>query len=229
VEANVVGTLNMLEAARRSRVSRIVHTSTSEVYGTPTSTPMPETHPLHAQSPYAATKIGADQLALSYHAAFDLPIVVARPFNAFGPRQSARAVIPTIITQALVGGEVKLGTTLTTRDFAYVSDTVDGLMRCAEVPGIESSVINLGTGSEISIDSVAELIFGLLGREASVTLDAVRVRPPNSEVQRLVADVTRARQLLSWEPRVALREGLERTIEWFSGQLQAYKPLVYNV
>ena len=229
VDTNVTGTLNVLEAARRHDVARIVHTSSSEVYGTPQTTPIAETHRLHPQSPYAATKVAADQLGLSYHAAFGVPIVVARPFNTFGPRQSARAVIPTIVTQALTRPQVVLGTTSTTRDFMYVSDTVSGLIAAAAAGGVEGSVINLGTGNETSVQSVALLVAELLGREIAITSSEERERPSTSEVERLLADVREARERLGWEPLVGLREGLERTIEWFSSALHAYKPLVYNV
>jgi dTDP-glucose 4,6-dehydratase len=229
VLANTFGTLNVLEAARRAETTRIVHVSTSEVYGTPAYVPVDEAHPLNAQSPYAATKIGADQLALSYRASFDLPIVVARPFNTFGPRQSARAVIPTIITQALDGSEIRLGSTSPTRDFLYVEDSVRGLMRCGEVEGLEGSVINFGTGEEISIGEVAQLILTELGIERSITSVSERVRPPRSEVRRLVADAGRARALLNWSPSVSLPDGLRRTIEWFARSANGYKSSIYNL
>jgi len=213
VETNVTGTLNILEAVRRHNVERLVHTSSSEVYGTPQTTPIGETHRLHPQSPYAATKVAADQLGLSYHAAFGVPVVVVRPFNTFGPRQSARAVIPTIVTQALTQSEVVLGTTSTTRDFMYVSDTVGGLIAAAAAPGVEGRVINLGTGNETSVQSVALLVAELLGREIAITSSQERERPATSEVERLLADVREAHERLGWEPVVALREGLVLTVE----------------
>lgn len=229
VSANVVGTLNVLEAARRADVGRLVQVSTSEVYGTPREVPIAETAPLNAQSPYAATKVGADQLALSYHAAFDLPVVVARPFNTFGPRQSARAVIPTIIAAALAEDEIVLGSTTPTRDFLYVADTVRGLMRCGAVENIDGQVINLGTGSEITIGDLAAAILDQLGIDKPIAQASERLRPPRSEVQRLLADVAKAQALLEWAPSVSLADGLRRTIEWFTSSLAAYKPSIYNV
>jgi len=229
VTANVTGTLNVLEAARREEIGRIVHTSTSEVYGTAITVPIDEEHPLHPQSPYAATKVGADQLALSYQRSFGTPVVIARPFNTFGPRQSARAVIPTIVTQALSREVIELGATDPTRDFLYVGDTIAGILRCAAADGVEGEVINLGTGIEISIGEVAERVLRLLEREVPVALDENRLRPPDSEVERLVADTEKAKALLGWRPEVELDEGLRRTIEWLTGSLSSYKPAIYNV
>jgi NAD dependent epimerase/dehydratase len=229
VTANVEGTLNVLEAARRTEVQRVVHTSTSEVYGTAQRVPIDEEHPLHPQSPYAATKVGADQIALSYQRSFGTPVVIVRPFNTYGPRQSARAVIPTIITQGLSQKTINLGATDTTRDFLYVGDTVAGIMRAALADGIEGEVINLGTGVEVSIAEVVQRVLGLLDREVPVALDDARLRPPESEVERLVADVTKARERLEWRPEVDLDEGLRQTIDWLSGSLGAYKPTIYNV
>jgi NAD dependent epimerase/dehydratase len=229
VTANVEGTLNVLEATRRADVDRVVHTSTSEVYGTAQRVPIDEDHPLHPQSPYAATKVGADQIALSYERSFDTPVVIVRPFNTYGPRQSARAVIPTIITQALSRETIDLGATDTKRDFLYVGDTVGGIMRAALADGIEGEVVNLGTGVEVSIAEVVQRVLGLLGREVPVEFDDARTRPPASEVERLVADVTKAGQRLAWHPEVDLDEGLRRTIDWLSGSLDAYKPTIYNV
>jgi NAD dependent epimerase/dehydratase len=229
VTANVEGTLNVLEAVRREEVARIVHTSTSEVYGTAMRVPIDEEHPLHPQSPYAATKVGADQLALSYQRSFGTPVVIVRPFNTYGPRQSARAVIPTIIAQALSREKIKLGTTSPTRDFLYVADTVQGVLGCATVERIEGETINLGTGVEVSIGDLAQRILRLLGVEVPVVLDEGRVRPPDSEVERLVADVSKAQKLLGWRPEVSLEDGLRPTIEWFTGSLSFYKTSVYNV
>jgi dTDP-glucose 4,6-dehydratase len=229
VTANVEGTLNVLEASRRADVQRIIHTSTSEVYGTAETVPIGEEHRLHPQSPYAATKVGADQIALSYQRSFGTPVAIVRPFNTFGPRQSARAVIPTIITQALSRGVIELGATHTTRDFLYVADTVAGIMRGAITEGIEGEVINLGTGVEVTIGEVAERVLRLLDKDVSVSLDEQRLRPPESEVERLIADTTKAKSLLGWEPEVDLDEGLRRTIEWMSGALGSYKPSLYNV
>jgi dTDP-glucose 4,6-dehydratase len=229
VSTNVVGTLNVLEAARRAGVARLVQVSSSEVYGTPATLPIPESAPLNAQSPYAASKVAADQLALSYQVSFDLPVVVARPFNTFGPRQSARAVIPTIITAALSEQDIVLGSTSPTRDFLYVADTVSGLMRCAVADGVEGDVINLGTGTEITVEDVAKLILKQLGVERPITHADERVRPERSEVLRLQADVAKARSLLDWEPSVPLAEGVRRTIDWFAESMDAYKPSIYNV
>jgi NAD dependent epimerase/dehydratase len=229
VTANVVGTLNVLEAARREEIDRIVHTSTSEVYGTAQEVPIDEQHPLHPQSPYAATKVAADQLALSYQRSFGTPVVIARPFNTFGPRQSARAVIPTIVTQALTRDAIELGATDPTRDFLYVGDTVHGIMRCAEAEGVEAAVINLGTGVEVSIGEIVQRVLKLVGRELPVVLDEQRVRPPDSEVERLVADTGKAKTLLAWEPAVDLDAGLKATIDWIDDSLGLYKTSTYNV
>jgi len=229
VAANVEGTLNVVEAARRAEPARIVHTSTSEVYGTAQRVPIDEEHSLHPQSPYAASKVGADQVALSFQRSFGTPVVVVRPFNTYGPRQSARAVIPTIITQALSRDVVELGATDPTRDFLFVEDTARGMMRCAEVHGVEGEVINLGTGTEISIGELGQRVLRQLGKEVPVELDEARLRPQDSEVERLVADTTKAKRLLSWEPETDLDEGLRRTTEWLTGSLGAYKPSIYNV
>jgi dTDP-glucose 4,6-dehydratase len=229
VTANVNGTLNVLEAARRAEARRIVHTSTSEVYGTAQEIPINEEHRLHPQSPYAATKVAADQLALSYQRSFGTPVAIVRPFNTYGPRQSARAVIPTIVTQALSRETIELGATETTRDFLYVGDTVAGMMRCGSADGIEGEVINLGTGVEVSIAEVVQSVLGLLQRDVPVDLDDDRLRPPDSEVERLVADVAKAKALLGWTPKTDLDQGLQRTIDWLTGSLGEYKPAIYNV
>jgi NAD dependent epimerase/dehydratase len=229
VSANVEGTLNVLEAARSAEVPRIVHTSSSEVYGTAQMVPIHEDHPLRPQSPYAATKVAADQIALSYQRSFGLPVVVGRPFNTFGPRQSARAVIPTIVSQALARDVIELGATTTTRDFLYVGDTARGLMACGTADGVEGETINLGTGSEVSIAELATRILRLLDRDVPVELDEARLRPPESEVERLVADPTKAKRLLGWEPEVTLDEGLQRTIDWMSESIGSYKASIYNV
>jgi NAD dependent epimerase/dehydratase len=228
VSANVVGTLNMLEACRRNPVERLVQVSTSEVYGTPRSVPIAEDHPIQVQSPYAASKTAADQLALSYARSFQTPVVVARPFNTYGPRQSARAVIPTIITQALTRDVIELGSTKTTRDFLYVDDTVAGLVACGDTSGLEGEEINLGTGVETSIDELANQVLQRLGRDVPVALREERLRPETSEVERLVADWSKARTLLQWQPQIDLAEGLRRTIEWLGESLDSYKPSIYN-
>ncbi len=229
VGANVSGTLNILETARRHDVRRVVHVSTSEVYGSAQTVPMSEAHRLHAQSPYAATKIAADQLALSYWRSFETPVVIARPFNTFGPRQSARAVIPTIVTQALMGDTIALGATSPTRDFLYVEDTAAGLVRAAEAPDVEGEVFNFGTGREISIDEVVQRVLALLGRSGSVVEDPDRMRPRESEVDRLVADWSKAADLLGWQPVVDFDDGLRATVEWMRAWLGSYKASTYNV
>ena len=229
VAANVTGALNVLEASRRANVRRLIHTSSSEVYGTAQSVPIDENHPLHAQSPYAATKIAADQLALSFKDSFDTPVVIARPFNTYGPRQSARAVIPTLVTQGMAREFVELGSTHPTRDFLYVEDTVEGLIRCGEADGIEGDVINIGTGVEVSVADLAGLVLRLLDRELPVEHSSTRARPPDSEVERLVADPRKAERLLGWKHQVSLEDGLRRTIEWFTKALDRYKPSLYNV
>ena len=219
VETNVIGTLNLLEAARRHGIRRMIHTSTSEVYGTALAVPIAEDHPLQAQSPYSASKIAADQMALSYHRSFDLPVVVIRPFNTFGPRQSARAVIPTIVTQLLAGKDVSLGALHPTRDFCYVADTVAGFVAATVADSIVGEVVNLGSGFEISIGDLAALLAEIVGAESRVVADETRLRPDKSEVERLLADNAKAALLLGWRPAYAGRDGLSRalasTIDWF--------------
>jgi len=220
VDTNIKGTLNILQAARDLGVKRVIHTSTSEVYGTPQTVPIREDHPLQGQSPYSATKIGADQLALSFYHSFGLPVTILRPFNTYGPRQSARAVIPTIITQILKGKrEIQLGSIHPTRDLVFVEDTVDGFLKALEAPNIAGEVIHLGTGHEISIGDLANLIAELMEVKIRIQADSQRVRPKGSEVERLVADASKAKKLLGWEPKYAGREGLKKgllkTIEWF--------------
>jgi dTDP-glucose 4,6-dehydratase len=228
VAANVEGTLNVLEAARRADVGRLVQVSTSEVYGTAQIVPIPETHPLHPQSPYAASKVASDQLALAFHRSFDLPVVLARPFNTYGPRQSARAVVPTIISQALGRGGVELGALTPTRDLTYVADTARGLAACGTADAI-GEVLNLGTGTEISIGELANTILALMGRDVPVVTSAERLRPEASEVERLVADVQLAKKVLAWRPAVSLEEGLRQTIAWIERELGRYKVELYNV
>jgi NAD dependent epimerase/dehydratase len=229
VAANVSGTLNVLEASRRAGVSRLVQVSSSEVYGTAMTVPIAESHPLHPQSPYAATKVAADQLALSYWHSFETPVVIARPFNTFGPRQSARAVIPTIVSQALSRDVIELGDTATTRDFLFVEDTAAGISRCSEVPGIEGQTFNLGTGREFSIEDVAKRVVELLEVEVPIVTDANRLRPTGSEVMRLVADASKAKRELGWAPETAFEDGLRQTISWMERFLSLYKPTIYNV
>src|SRR5918996_3212149 len=230
VETNVVGTLNVLEAGRRSpTLRRLVHTSTSEVYGTPERIPITETHRLHPQSPYAASKVGADQMAASYFASFDAPVVTARPFNTYGPRQSARAVIPTILSQALSRDDaIELGSLETTRDFLFVSDTVAGFVAMGEASGVEGETVNLGTGVEPPIGALVDTIRKSLNHELPVVTNPARLRPSQSEVERLCADISKARTLLKWEPTVSLDEGLALTAEWLRRAVGAYKPTLYN-
>ena len=227
--ANVVGTLNVLQAVRAADVKRLVHVSSSEVYGTARTAPITEEHPLNAQSPYAATKTAADQLAISYWHSFETPVVVARPFNTYGPRQSARAVIPAIVTQALSRDVIELGATSPTRDFLYVEDTAAGLARCAIVDGVEGETYNLGTGTEISIAEVVEHVLRSVGRDLPVVERDQRLRPDSSEVERLVADSSKARSALGWAPQVSFDDGLQRTIEWIRASLDRYKTTIYNV
>ncbi len=235
VQTNVVGTLNVLEAARRWDTQRVIHTSTSEVYGTALQVPIAETHPLQGQSPYSASKIGADKLAESYHRSFNLPVVTVRPFNTFGPRQSARAVLPTIITQCLQisGGRadntLRLGSLTPTRDLNYVANTASGFMLAAAAPAALGQTMNLGSGQEISIGDLAAQIAQLIGCEINIECDDQRVRPANSEVERLLADNSLARSVLGWEPAVGLEAGLSQTIDWFRGHLAGYRADVYHV
>jgi NAD dependent epimerase/dehydratase len=228
VRTNVEGTLNVLELARRAG-ARIVHTSTSETYGTAQYTPIDERHPTCAQSPYAASKAGADQLALSYYHAFALQVTIVRPFNTFGPRQSPRAVIPTIITQALEGQAVRLGSLTPRRDLTFVADTVDGFIRAAEMDAAIGETVNLGTGHDVSIGELATRILDLAGSAAQVSEDPRRVRPDGSEVWRLVCDAGKASTLLGWRPRMSLDEGLRETIEWFRTRRGAYDAATYHV
>jgi dTDP-glucose 4,6-dehydratase len=229
VQANVLGTLHVLNAARAAGVARLVHTSTSEVYGTARYAPIDEDHPLQGQSPYAASKIGADKLVESYVRSFDLPAVTVRPFNTYGPGQSARAVIPAIITQALSGDVVRLGARTPTRDLTYVADTVDGFLRAGSVASVAGETINLGSGTEIAIGTLAERIIDLIGKPVRLETDAGRLRPARSEVMRLISDNRKAAALLGWRPTTSLDEGLARTIAWLRGELHRYKPGIYNV
>jgi len=235
VETNVTGTLNVVQAAREAG-ARVVHTSTSEVYGTAQLVPIGEDHPLIGQSPYSASKIGADHIALSYHRAFGVPVAVARPFNTYGPRQSNRAVIPTIISQIASGARaIRLGSLAPTRDFNYVTDTVDGLRAVASADKAVGEVINLGSGHEISIGDTAALIAELMGADIEIVREDQRVRPEASEVERLCADNAKAQKLTGWKPRHrgrdGLREGLVKTIEWFGepANLARYKTEQYGI
>jgi NAD dependent epimerase/dehydratase len=229
VETNVLGTVNILRAAQAGGADLVVHTSTSEVYGTAQSVPIAETHPLHGQSPYAASKIGADKMAEAFHLSYGLPVAILRPFNTYGPRQSARAVIPTVITQLLGDETVSLGNLAPTRDFTFVTDTAEAFVRIAEAPEAIGRVVNSGSGKEISIGELVERIEVVLGRRAPVELDEARVRPPASEVERLCADATLARSLLGWEPQVALEDGLAATAQWIADNLERYRVGAYAV
>jgi NAD dependent epimerase/dehydratase len=229
VRTNVEGTLNLLQCARQAGVEKLVHTSTSEVYGTARYVPIDEAHPLQGQSPYSASKIGADKMAEAFHLSFGLPVVTVRPFNTFGPRQSARAVIPTIITQCLQGQTVCLGNQHPTRDLNYVSDTVEGFLSAAVAPDAVGRAFNIGSGREISIGELAHLIGRLANRPLNLTTDSSRLRPGASEVERLLADNQQARKVLHWSPAVSLEDGLCRTIEWFGANLNRYRSGVYAV
>lgn len=229
VRTNIEGTLNVLQTARELGVERLVHTSTSEVYGTARYVPMDEAHPLQAQSPYSASKISADKIAESFHLSFGVPVVTLRPFNTFGPRQSARAVIPTIITQCVTGDVVNLGNLHPTRDLSYVSDTVEGFLLAALSAQAIGKTINLGSNREISIGSLAKLICKQVGRPLAIRVDEQRIRPKASEVERLYADNTLAKTLLKWEPRVDLEEGVKQTIVWLREHLERYKADVYAI
>jgi NAD dependent epimerase/dehydratase len=229
VETNVIGTLNVLLATRQAGVERLVHTSTSEVYGTALHVPIDEEHPLQGQSPYSASKIGADRLAESFYRSFDLPVATLRPFNTYGPRQSARAVIPTIVAQALTQDVIRLGNLDARRDLTYVSDTVKGFLCIGEAPSVEGETFNLGTGREVSIGELAATIIELVGRRVRIEIDPERLRPEKSEVQRLLSDNQRAKEQLRWEPDVNLHRGLEMTIGWIREHLSLYHPEQYQV
>lgn len=229
VEVNAVGTLNVLSAARDQRVRKVVVTSTSEVYGSATYVPIDEAHPKQPQSPYAASKIAADAIALSFYHAFSLPVAVVRPFNTYGPRQSDRAIIPAIICQALTKKEIEIGNTTPTRDFTFVSDTVEGMLRVAESEKSVGQEINLGSGKEISIGDLAKQIASLAGNNVKIKQHEERVRPANSEVQRLLAANGKAKELVGWEPKVSLERGLNSTIDWIRQHLSLYDPRSYRI
>ncbi len=222
VEANIIGAMNMLLAARELGVERLVHTSTSEVYGTALRVPIDETHPLQGQSPYSASKIGADKLAESFYLSYGLPVVTLRPFNTFGPRQSARAVIPALITQAISQTTIQLGNLDARRDFTYVSDTVNGFLKIAQTPGVEGQTINLGTGQEIRIGDLVKLVLALVDHPVEIVIDPARLRPEKSEVQRLISDNRLALQKLGWSPQVSFEDGLQKTFEWIKAHLSLY-------
>ena len=228
-DVNVMGTMNVMMAARDFDVRRVVHTSTSEVYGTAQYVPIDEAHPLQGQSPYSASKIGADKIAESFYRSFEVPVVTLRPFNTYGPRQSARAVIPTIITQALTSDEVKLGSLEPSRDFTFVVDTANGFLRVAEADNVAGEEINLGNDNTIRIGNLVEKICGIIGKNPKVVLDAQRIRPSKSEVMKLWASNEKAKRMIGWEPRISLDEGLRATIEWISAHIDLYRPDQYTV
>ena len=229
VRTNVEGTLNVLQASLDAGVELMVHTSTSEVYGTAQYVPISEDHPLQGQSPYSASKIGAEKIAEAFHRSFGLPVTTIRPFNTFGPRQSARAVVPTIIAQALTQSAVNLGNLSQTRDFNYVADTVEGFIGIAECPEAVGQVVNIGSGQEISIGDLATTILELVGADIPILRDPERLRPENSEVNRLCADNRKAQKLLAWSPQYPLKEGLKHTIEWLEKNIERYRLESYTV
>jgi NAD dependent epimerase/dehydratase len=228
VQTNVIGTMNILEACRRAG-AKLVHTSTSEVYGTALRVPIDEDHPLQGQSPYSASKIGADKLVESYYRSFDVPAITVRPFNTYGPGQSNRAVIPTIITQALSGNVVRLGNLDAIRDFTYLDDTVEGFLRAGQAGLWDGETYNLGTGEEISIGEIAELIFKIMGKQPAIQVEQSRFRPEKSEVMRLISDNRKARAALGWRPEIGIEEGLRRTIKWIAAHLDLYQPEEYGL
>ncbi|MER5958331.1 SDR family NAD(P)-dependent oxidoreductase [Streptomyces sp. NPDC001893] len=230
VQTNVVGTENITEACRRHSVRRLLHTSTSEVYGTALTAPISETHPLQPQSPYSASKIGADMMALSHWHAFELPVTVVRPFNTYGPRQSARAVIPTILSQLHAGAtEIRLGSLTPTRDFTYVTDTAAGFLALADCDRALGEAVNLGTGREISVGDLATALIAASGLDAKVVVDPARLRPSGSEVERLLSDNARAREWAGWQPEVSLEDGLKRTSQWVAENIALFAPGRYQV
>ncbi|HEY9062157.1 MAG TPA: NAD-dependent 4,6-dehydratase LegB [Pseudobacteroides sp.] len=230
IRTNVEGTLNVMQACLDFGVSKVIHTSTSEVYGTAMYVPMDENHPLQAQSPYAASKIGADKIVESLNLSLGLPVTTIRPFNAYGPRQSARAVIPTIISQILSGMErIKLGSLFPLRDFTYVKDTAEGFVKAAESERSSGQTINLGNSSEVSIGQLAQKIMGIMNRDIVVETDEDRIRPQKSEVERLMCDNKKAAEVLGWRPQYDIDAGLKETIQWMESNFHHYKSDIYNL
>ena len=236
VETNVTGTLNIVQTARELGTKKVIHTSTSEVYGTAQFVPITEEHPLHGQSPYSASKIGADQMAISYHRSFETPVAIVRPFNTYGPRQSTRAVIPTVITQIAAGQtDIQLGALTPTRDFSFVDDTVSGFITAMNNDAIIGQVTNIGSGFEISIGDTVDLIADIMGVDINVICDENRMRPEASEVNRLFADIKKAKDVMNWEPSYGgldgFRRGMEKTVKWFSNpeNLKHYKVGEYTI
>lgn len=229
VRTNIEGTVNILEAVKKHQTARLLHTSTSEVYGTADYSPIDESHPLKGQSPYAASKIGADKMAESYFRSFETPVVTVRPFNTYGPHQSARAVIPTIISQALKGSSVKLGALSPQRDMTYVSDTVKGFIAAAIAESIEGETINLGVGKTATIGEIADMIFNIMGKDIEIISDESRMRPEKSEVLRLVSDNEKAKNKMGWKPEISLRQGLQQTIQHIENNINCYNTDTYII
>jgi nucleoside-diphosphate-sugar epimerase len=229
VKTNIEGTVNVLEAARRNDIELVINTSTSETYGSAIYTPIDELHPLQGQSPYSASKISADKLAESYFNSFDLPVITVRPFNTFGPRQSSRAVIPTIISQLLTEREVSLGDTSPVRDFTYVDDTANGFICAANNDNNHGELINLGYGKAASIGETAELIMDIMNINKEITSQNSRIRPKNSEVIHLISDNKKAADLIKWEPQISFREGLEKTIKFVETNIDLFKTDTYSI
>lgn len=230
IDTNIKGTLNVLQAAKQLKVEKVLHTSTSEIYGTAQYVPIDEKHPVNPQSPYAATKSAADQLALSFYRSFKLPVTIVRPFNTFGPRQSARAIIPTIITQLCMGkNTIKLGNLNAKRDFTYVLDTARAFVKLAESKGTEGQIFNVGSGNEISVRELVHEIMKITGKKIKIVHDRERIRPEKSEVERLLCDALEINSACGWKPQVSLRNGLKQTYAWIKKNIKYYKPEIYNV
>jgi NAD dependent epimerase/dehydratase len=229
IKTNIEGTLNLLQAARDHGVEKFLHTSTSEVYGTALYTPIDEKHPLQGQSPYSASKIGADMIAESFHRSFDLPVTTVRPFNTYGPRQSLRAIIPTMILQMLNSNKIRLGSLQPIRDFTYVTDTVEGFIKAAETDEIDGEVINIGSANGISIGKLAEKLMKMMNKKITIESEEKRVRPSKSEVNQLICNNNKAKELIDWQPKMSLDEGLEKTINWFKANAGEYKSDIYNI
>jgi len=229
LDTNIKGTLNLLMAAKNYNIERFIHTSTSEVYGSALYTPIDEKHPLQAQSPYAASKIAADKLVESFNKSYNMPTCIIRPFNTYGPRQSARAVIPTIISQALTKEKVTLGSLYPVRDFSFIYDVIDGFIKIAEKNKAIGETINIGSGTGYSIVQLSKKIFKIIGKKKRIVFESERERPDKSEVAKLIADNAKAKKLLGWEPRTKIDEGLKKTINWISKNLKYYKVNIYNI
>ena len=229
IETNVLGTLNIVQSSREFELMKVIHTSTSEVYGTAKYTPIDESHPLQGQSPYSASKIGADKVVESFYKSFNLPVAVIRPFNTFGPRQSARAVIPTIISQALIGNEVNLGNICAIRDMNYVKNTVKGFINIAQSDKSVGEVINIGSGVGLTVKEIVDIVSKLLNKNIKINLDEKRLRPEKSEVEVLICDYKKAENLINWTPEFSFEEGLIETINWIKNNSKYFKPEIYNI